>query len=139
MNKRRAYLIVHTLVLCALAALLAASVISIYLDGAARRALDPTADIYTPQILAQRLSPLAPLGLIELALLAAGLIFGIRGEPVGKPARQAPVPSPKGGFAVRAILLAAAAALILAGVLNGSARDVLYKAITICTECVGLG
>ncbi|MBQ6398491.1 MAG: thioredoxin [Clostridia bacterium] len=37
------------------------------------------------------------------------------------------------------ILLIAAVACILAGILNGSAMDVLYKAITICTECVGLG
>ncbi len=41
--------------------------------------------------------------------------------------------------AVQAVLVVAAVALIVAGVLNGSARDVLYKAITICTECVGLG
>ena len=41
--------------------------------------------------------------------------------------------------ALRAALLAVAAALILLGVFNQSARDVLYKAITICTECVGLG
>ena len=30
-------------------------------------------------------------------------------------------------------------ALILAGIRNGSARDVLVKAVGICTECVGLG
>ena len=36
-------------------------------------------------------------------------------------------------------LIVAAVVLILAGVFNGSARDVLYKAITICSECVGLG
>ena len=40
---------------------------------------------------------------------------------------------------VQAVFIAAAVTLILAGIFNGSARDVLYKAITICTECVGLG
>jgi len=39
----------------------------------------------------------------------------------------------------QAIIIVAAVILIIAGVFNGSARDVLYKAITICTECVGLG
>ena len=38
-----------------------------------------------------------------------------------------------------AIFIAAAAVLIVLGALNGSALDVLYKAINICTECVGLG
>ena len=32
-----------------------------------------------------------------------------------------------------------ALAMIAAGVLNGGMRDVLVKAINLCTECVGLG
>ena len=40
---------------------------------------------------------------------------------------------------IRIILLAAAAAMIVAGVLNGSMKDVLIKAINLCTECIGLG
>ena len=54
--------------------------------------------------------------------------------PEGKAAVQ-----PRNKGALRAILVVAAIALMIVGVLNGSARDVLYKAITICTECVGLG
>ena len=34
---------------------------------------------------------------------------------------------------------AAAITLIALGVLNGGMRDVLVKAINICTECIGLG
>ncbi len=40
---------------------------------------------------------------------------------------------------IRVVLLVCAVILIIAGVFNGSARDVLGKAIKICTECVGLG
>ena len=40
---------------------------------------------------------------------------------------------------LQAALLAAALGMIVAGALNGSLRDVLYKAVNICTECVGLG
>ncbi|MBO5543238.1 MAG: thioredoxin [Oscillospiraceae bacterium] len=40
---------------------------------------------------------------------------------------------------MRIVLLVCAVILIIAGVFNGSARDVLGKAIKICTECVGLG
>ena len=40
---------------------------------------------------------------------------------------------------LRTVFIAAAAVLILMGILNGSAGDVLIKAVNICTECVGLG
>ena len=29
--------------------------------------------------------------------------------------------------------------MLVAGVLNGGMRDVLVKAVNICTECIGLG
>ncbi|MBR2699575.1 MAG: thioredoxin [Clostridia bacterium] len=54
--------------------------------------------------------------------------------PEPKPAAQ---PEKRGK--AQAVLIAAAVALIVLGIVNGSARDVLYKAIMICTECVGLG
>lgn len=41
--------------------------------------------------------------------------------------------------AVRIVLLIAAVVLSVLGVFNGGARDVLVKAINICTECIGLG
>ena len=41
--------------------------------------------------------------------------------------------------AVRVTIFAAAAAFIVLGVMNGGLRDVLIKAINICTECIGLG
>ena len=37
------------------------------------------------------------------------------------------------------ILLIAAVCLLAAGVFNGSAKDVLGKAVNVCTECIGLG
>lgn len=40
---------------------------------------------------------------------------------------------------VYVLLYAAAAAFIVLGVMNGGLRDVLVKAINICTECIGLG
>ena len=40
---------------------------------------------------------------------------------------------------LRIAVLCAAVCLIIAGIFNGSAKDVLGKAVKICTECVGLG
>ncbi len=42
-------------------------------------------------------------------------------------------------FPLQAALLAAAALLLTAGLLNGGALDVLAKAVNICSECIGLG
>ena len=41
--------------------------------------------------------------------------------------------------AVRIVLLGIAMVFIVLGVMNGGLRDVLVKAINICTECIGLG
>lgn len=57
--------------------------------------------------------------------------------------RVSPLPPPakpeRGRAALRLGLYVAAAALVVLGVLNGGLRDVLVKAINICTECIGLG
>ena len=42
-------------------------------------------------------------------------------------------------FVAQVILIVLAAVMIVAGIFNGSANDVLQKAIRICTECIGLG
>ena len=40
---------------------------------------------------------------------------------------------------VRCSLLVLAVCLMIAGILNGGMKDVLDKAVAICTECIGLG
>ena len=57
-------------------------------------------------------------------------------KPEGKQERGLPSYTT---FVLRVIFLVAAAGMILAGIFNGSANDVLQKAIRICTECIGLG
>lgn len=65
----------------------------------------------------------------ELALLK-----GEKGAPEPQVVKRAlPV------NAARIALYALAAALVVSGVINGGLKDVLVKAINICTECIGLG
>ena len=45
----------------------------------------------------------------------------------------------RGIAAARICLLALAVLLLALGSLNGGARDVLAKAVKICSECIGLG
>jgi hypothetical protein len=54
-------------------------------------------------------------------------------------AQAKPAPRAAGLITARAVLYALAVALVIWGVLNQGMRDVLIKAINICTECVGLG
>ena len=58
--------------------------------------------------------------------------------PKKQPEAKAPK-SPKIRNLMRGLLYAAAALLVVAGVMNGGMRDVLVKAVNICTECIGLG
>ena len=140
MKKTGLILVVQSILCVLLALLLIAAVIGIYRDGAAARAEDPLARIFTPELAAERLRPIAPLFFAVLGLTAVGLILRIKAEkglgPVqgGRPDNRA-----RGGKIVRTVLLIAAIVLIIAGLFNAGARDVFSKAVRICTECVGLG
>ena len=61
----------------------------------------------------------------------------LRGIP-GNKTPDAPS-SPSRLFYVRIVLYVLAVILIVGGIGNGGMRDVLIKAINICTECIGLG
>ena len=253
MKKSQVYLIIQTVVCIALVALMSVSAVSIYREGVARKAQNPLESIYTPEIVAQRFAPIAPLFIAALVLLVVGLAMGLKDEEAEKPVKDAelardlvanrvvqpseamlreratqkrltwigwgvfalcmvpiaiymtkpehfpqeledmfyalirvflpcaavglgaltvtaalreksvmreteaaktrlqeekaagvtgapaPVVQAKGRAGVQAVVIVVAVALIIAGIFNGSARDVLIKAITICTECVGLG
>ena len=127
----------------ALAVLLAAGAVGIYLEGTARVAENPRESIYTAERAAEKRAPAVPLLIAAAALAVLGIALGAKdpkaGKPAGKAACAPPAAELKNAGVIRAAVVVAAAAFILAGVLNGSARDVLIKAIHICTECVGLG
>ena len=161
MKNVRLFLIIQSILYILLAGLLIAAVIGIYKDGAALRAEDPLAAIFSREIAAKALRKIAPAFFGAVGITVAGLILGVKSEeetgeegdgsvsPVswGK-RRHRTVPCLLPGIAenkvsgakkVRMVLLIAAIALIAAGVFNGSARDVFGKAVKICTECIGLG
>ena len=254
MTGKRAYLILQAALCVLLAALLCAAAAGIFREGSARRAEDPMESIYTPEIVATRFAPIAPLFFVSVGLTAAGLLLGVKDEGADRPVKDAalardlaaarvaapseamqkeraaqkrltvlgwgifaacmvpvavyianpahfpehdlegmfyalirvllpwtaaglgalavtavlrekcvlreaeaaraqisaerasgvipepkPAAQPEKRGKAQAVLIAAAVALIVLGIVNGSARDVLYKAIMICTECVGLG
>ena len=145
MKKTNPLLWLQTVLCVLLALLLAAAALDIYHAGSARRKADPSAPIYTVEAVATHAkAPLAAsAAVVVTTVLCAAL--GVRDENAEKPVRslaRPPLPTAanaKRRRAARTALLVLAAACIVAGVCNGSMKDVLIKAINICTECVGLG
>ncbi len=123
----------------------------IYTQGLAAKAADPTAWIYSREIVGKYMLPFILLAIATIVMALVGILTGVRDEEQDKPVKSIemkknPVDDEASGKRKNTILtithcvvLAAAIALIIIGTVNGSARDTLYKAITICTECVGLG
>ena len=100
--------------------------------------------VYSAPIVAQRLSSVFPLLVIYAVLavvtVAAHLFWGKPQRVSGKISRC--VPREQNAKAVRIARLAIlclGVLFIVLGVMNGGSRDVLIKAINICTECIGLG
>ena len=155
MTDRKVYLFVQS-VLCVLtAAVMIFGMLSLYQEGMARRAADPLASIYSRQILADYFTRIAPLFFATLGAALAGILLGVKDERADLPSRNPPAarvkdpnpPMPTGAKPAskdrRAVwqiaLLVLAVLFIVLGILNGSMKDVLIKAINICTECIGLG
>ena len=83
-----------------------------------------------------------PVFLVLLCALAVSIVSGVKpktGKASKNAVRMKPQAEPKHVNTLRAVVVIAAVLLIIAGILNGGALDVLVKAINICTECVGLG
>lgn len=151
MKKKKVFMMIQS-VLCFLTmAYPAVCALIIYSRGIAAKAADPTAWIYSREIVGEYMLPFVILAIATIVMALAGILAGIRDEDQDKPAKSIEM---KKNLAddeasgkrkntiltiTRCVVLAAAIALIIIGIVNGSARDTLYKAITICTECVGLG
>ena len=102
--------------------------------------------VYSLPVVRERLAVMAPALWGYLALVALGLILrAMAGDPSSPRACRERRVEPDHSFpkpvspALRILLYAAAVLLIVLGVMNGGLRDVLVKAIQICTECIGLG
>ncbi len=134
---------VLTLLLCVS---LCAGVLTLYLNGLSRRAaLQSTNEpIFTREETGRMLLWISPLFALWLAAsVAAGLLNGRE-----KARRSVPVPRLRGPMKgqeetggrrlTRLALYLLAAALIAAGICFGGVKEVLYKAIRICSECIGL-
>ena len=153
MTRRKAFLIIQSL-LCALTAvLLAAGALCLYFDGAAKQAKgDLFYYMFTRERAGAKLLPVLPFFFSALGLSIAGWILGIRDEDAEKPVRDEKMLRDIGSIResavhqqadrktliLRTAVLVIAVILIVLGIINGGLEDVLDKGSAICTECVGL-
>lgn len=103
-------------------------------------------DIYSKEIVAQHFGQMAWAVWLWLAVLAAQMILPVvmpGAMPKSAPLRckNKPEDTPEKSWysPLRLALYAVAVIFIVAGILNQGMRDVLVKAVNICTECIGLG
>jgi len=100
--------------------------------------------VFSAQIVSERLSMVSPFliiyGVLAVVTVIAHLGWGKPQRVTGK-IRPCPPREQMGKSlgAVRITILCLGVLFIILGVMNGGSRDVLVKAINICTECIGLG
>ncbi len=154
MTRRKLFMAVQAALCAAIAVLLAAGALSLYLDGAAKQAEgDLFYYMFTRERAGAKLLPVLPLLCCALGMTAAGVFLGIRDENDEKPVRDEKLLRDLGGIRERAVrqqadrktvvlrtaVLAVALILIVIGIITGGLEDVLAKGAAVCTECVGLG
>lgn len=126
-------------------ALLCIGFVSIYLTGQSGENLVNgvyLSPVFTRENVGEMLLRLSPVFVISGLLVVASCVMqAVSGSKSGTDPAPRPVhytDAPRQG-AARLVLAALALLFIILGVMNGGARDVLIKAINICTECIGLG
>ena len=91
MAEKKTYLIVQSVLCVLLCVLLATSAVSNYREGAARRAEDPMASIYTREKTAEKFKPIAPLFFGAIGMTVAGWILAVKDENADKPVMDAEI------------------------------------------------
>ncbi len=154
MTREKWFMAVQAVLCAAIAALLAAGALSLYLDGAAKQAEgDLFYYMFTRERVGAKLLPVLPLLFCSIGLTVAGVLLGVRDENADKAVKDEKMLRDLGSIRERAVhqqadrktrilrtaVLVIALILIILGILNGGLEDVLAKGAAICTECVGLG
>ena len=139
---KRIYLLIESVLAVIITILLADSFICIYRAGSEIKSVNPLESIYTREVIAKKFYYIAPVLIIFAVMTLCGLVLGVKTSSDAKIDNdfiRAKTLNRKSQKNLQVIIILIAILLIISGVINSSARDVLYKAINICSECIGLG
>lgn len=138
---KKAYAITVTAVILLCCVLSCGEILQMYLHGSAA-VVTPGESIFSREGFAAALGRIGWSYALAAIVLITGAVFHLqtkkKASAYEKPS-EAKEPERKTLTAIRAALLLLSLLLIGWGIRNGGMRDVLIKAINICTECIGLG
>ena len=89
MTTKKAYLILQTVLCTLLVIILISTAVGIYRDGLERKERNSLEGIYTREIVAEKLRPVAPLFFLSLGIGIAGLVLDVKDEKSDKPVNDA--------------------------------------------------
>ena len=137
---KKIYLFIESALAVIITSWLADSFIKIYRAGSEIKSANPLESIYTREIIAKKFYYIAPVLVIFAVMTLCGVILGIKTSSHAKIDDKFIRVKPNKSYKnLQVIIILIAIILIISGVINDSTRDVLYKAINICSECIGLG
>ena len=160
MNREKILLRSQAVLCVVFVVILAYGAVHIYLDGSARKAADPSENIYTVEGIADAVLPALPVLCAGIALTVTGAVLGVRNTDIDQPVQDGRFDKRvRGGKAsgenakewnrnplsadrqriLRLAVFISGVIFTVVGIANGSMRDVFVKAINVCTECIGLG
>ena len=89
MTEKKLYLVLQSVLCILLVILLAASAVSIYREGKARKAENPMEWVYTREAVGEKFKPIAPLFFGAIGLTVAGWVLAVKDETADKPVKDA--------------------------------------------------
>jgi len=123
-----------------LASVVIACTLDIYRQGIEARTVRPDADIYTSRAVAAHFRIILPFLVAWLVWLLVSIVYKLRNkeEKVQNRGSNEGI-AVYGPLWLTLVLIGIALLFIVLGIMNGGLRDVLVKAVNICSECIGLG
>ncbi len=154
-NFHKSIKIIQAVLCSAYVIFMSAQVLLIYFAGAEAKATNSRASIFTREIAVDAVLKGLPLLIAAIVVTIIAVVMGVKTSKerlqdietdkefiIKSVSKRFGIDNEKNGNKVRIIGLAViigAVVLVIIGICNGSAKAVLSKAITICTECIGLG
>ncbi len=80
MTRTKVLMLIESVVCILIVIMLASSAVKIYREGIERKALDPSANVYTQEAIKEGITPVIPVFIMGVVITIAGTVLGVRNE-----------------------------------------------------------